>query len=87
MTGVAIVLIVIGLLFVFFVALPFVGAWMERRTGHTPVIETSSDVHLTNLDDNYWRIDVVTHIFADDVEVAQGMVSHITKNSEHDVSR
>jgi hypothetical protein len=31
MTGVAIVLIVIGLLFVFFVALPFVGAWMERR--------------------------------------------------------
>lgn len=47
---------------------------------HTPVIETSSDVHLTNLDDGYWRIDVVTHIFADDVEVAQGMISHITKS-------
>lgn len=41
-----------------------------------PVIEVSHDTHVTHLIDNYWRIDVVTHIFTNGYEIAQGMVSH-----------
>ena len=41
-----------------------------------PVVEVSHDTHVTHLVDDFWRIDVVTHIFINGHEMAQGMVSY-----------
>ncbi len=48
---------------------------------HKPVVEVSHDTHVTNMVDDYWRIDVVTHIFVNGIEFAQGVTSHFKEDS------